>query len=451
MPDTDMAPKPDVETDAPSTDATTLLARIDTLEAENEQLKAEVADSHGAPSGRSRNAGAISLAVVAALLMALSVPAVWLNRMLTDTDAYVATVAPLAHDPDIQNAVATAASQAVVEKLDAQSRIDQLLPDNLSFIAAPVAQAVNGFIEKEAFVLVRSDRFAKTWETVNRASHKALVTAVTGRDTGAVGVKAGVITLDVGALADQLKARLTDSGLGFAAGIPTAGISKQIVLFESPALARLSVAFDLFARIALWLPLLGLAFAVAAVGLAADPRIAILWLGGALAIGAILPLQTLFLGQTYVAGQLSQLASIPTPAAQAAFSIIFRDLITADRAMTALGVALWLGAILAGPATWAVAMRTGMSGGLSGVASHLELGRFGIWVRARKGTLRWVGAGIAFLILMVLPAPRTVASIVWLTSFWVLWLLVVELLGAEPVATKEVAVAPTLPTEPAER
>jgi hypothetical protein len=433
MSEVDTESKQDGSSGTPSgDDATALQARIEALEAENERLKAEAAEPHRQSTGRGRNAGAISLAIVAALLMALSVPAVWLNRMVTDTDVYVATVAPLAKDVDIQNAVANAASEAVVEKLDAQTRVSQLLPDNLSFIAAPVAQAVNGFIEKEAFVLVRSDHFAKTWEEVNRASHKALVTALTGRDTGAVGVEAGVITLDVGVLADQLKTRLTDAGLGFAASIPTAGISKQIVLYESPVLAQLSVAFDLIARVALWLPLLGLAFAAGAIGLAADRRKAILWLGGALAIGAILPLQTLFLGQTYVAGQLTQLVSIPTPAAQAAFDIIFRDLVTADRATAALGIALWFGAILAGPATWAVAMRSGLSGGLSGVASHLELGRFGVWVRARKGSLRWVGAGIAFLILASLPAPRTVASIVWLTSFWVLWLLVVELLGAEP-------------------
>lgn len=414
-----------------------LQERIEQLEAENTELKKSVTVS--GPSTRGRNAGAVSLAVVAALLLALSVPAVWLNRIVTDTDVYVATVAPLAQDPDIQNAVATAASDAVIERVDAQSRIKQLLPENLQIIATPVSQAVNDFIAKQAFVLVRSERFATTWEAVNRASHKALVAAVTGRDTGAVGVKAGTITLDVGVLAEELKTRLTAAGLGFAANIPTSAVDRQIVLYESPLLAQLTSAIDMITRIALWLPLLGIGLAAAAVALAADRRKAVLWLGGALAVAALLPLQALYFGQGVVIKQLYELASIPSPAAQAAFAIIFRDLVTVDRAAIALGSVIWVGAVIAGPARWAVALREGLSGGLSGVASHLELGRFGLWVRARKGALRTGGIAGALVILALLPAPRTVGSVVWLAIAYATWILLVELFGAEVPPPDETA------------
>jgi len=409
-------------------DVATLQDRIEQLEAENAELKRSVR-----PSARGRAAGVIALAVVAALVLALAVPAVWLNRMITDTETYVATVAPLAQDPDIQNAVATRVSAALIEKVDAPARIRSLLPENLKIIAAPVGQAVNGFIADQTLVLVRSDRFATMWGSVNRVSHKALVAAVTGRDTGAVGVKAGTITLDIGAVADELKSRLEAAGLGFAANIPTSAIDRQIVLYESPLLAQLSTAIDLISRIALLLPLLGFGLAAAAVAIAADRRKAVLWLGGALAVAALMPLQALYLSQTFVTAQLYELASIPTPAAQAAFGIVFRDLIAADRAAIALGAVLWLGAIVAGPASWAVAVRAGFSGGLSGVASHLELGSLGEWVRARKSALRTVGLAVAFLALVLLPAPRTVASIVWLAVAFLVWLALVGLLGADPI------------------
>lgn len=350
--------------------------------------------------------------------------------MVTDTDAYVETVAPLAQDPDIQVAVANAASEAIVERLDAADRLKQVLPEELQLLATPVAQAVNGFIEDQSLALVRSEQFAQTWEAVNRASHKALVTAVTGRDTGAVGVEAGVITLDVGVLAEQVRDRLTGAGIDIAAQIPTSAIDKQIVLYESPLLAQLTTSFDAITRVALWLPLLGLAFAAGAVALAADRRKTILWLGVAITLGAVLPLQALLLSQTFVAGQLYELAGVPTPAAQSAFQIIFRDLITADRALAAIGIALWIGALFAGPARWAVAVRTGIQGGLGGVASHLELGPVGVWVAARKRGLRWAGAGVVLVMLLLLPSPRTVASIVWLTIAFVVWILTVELLGA---------------------
>lgn len=434
-----------VEDSAPSpeTDPAALQARIHELEAENEELRrrsAEIPESAPVRTGRGRNAGAIALALIAALLIALAVPALWLNRMVTDTDVYVETVAPLAEDPDIQNAVAAAASDAIIETVDAQTRLEQLLPENLQILAVPAGQAVNQFITKQSLNLVQSDQFAQLWEKVNRVSHQALVSAVTGRDTGAVGVEAGVITLDVGVLASELKTRLEDAGLGLASRIPT-DIDRQIVLYESPALAQMTSVFDVIARVALMLPVLGIALAAAAVGLAANRRKAVLWLGGTVAVFAILPLQALYVSQTFVTSQLYELAAIPTPAAESAFEIIFRDLVTADRALIALGIVLWLGALLAGPARWATALRSGLSGGIGGLASHLELGGFGAWVRARKRALRVAGFALVALIALLLPPPRSVASVVMLAIGYLVWLLLVEFFGAEPVAPGEAAIA----------
>jgi len=421
-------------------DSAALQARIEQLERENEELKrqaqSEVGESR-APATRRRNAGGITLALIAALLLALAVPAVWLNRMVTDTDVYVETVAPLAEDPAIQDAVADAASAAVIERADSKERLETVLPENLQILATPLSQAVDDFIRKQSLNLVRSDQFGNLWETVNRVSHKALVAAVTGRETGAVGVEAGTITLDVGTLADTLKGRLEDAGLGFVANLPTSSLDKQIVLYESPVLAQLTSTVDLVSRSAFMIPLIGFVLALGAIALAADRRKAVLWLGGTLAIAAILPLQALYLGQTYVVSQLEQAASIPTPAAQAAFEIIFRDLVTADRAAVALGILLWAGAVLAGPARWAVALRTGVSGGLGGMASHLELGSFGRWVRARKQGLRVAGIVGAVAVLFLLPAPRTVSALVWVAVSYLVWVVAVEFFGAEPVSIAE--------------
>ena len=427
----------------PEEDTAELQARIQQLEAENEELRRRSAGMpEAAPvrTGRGRNAGAIAIALIAAILIALAVPALWLNRMVTDTDVYVETVAPLAEDPDIQKAIATAASEAIIEKLDAQARLEQLLPENLQILAVPAGQAVNEFITKQSLKLVESDQFAQLWEKVNRASHQALVTAVTGKDTGAVNVQEGVITLDVGVLVDELKTRLEDAGLGLASKIPS-DISKEIVLYESPVLAQMTSVFDLISRIAFILPILGLTLAAASVGIAANRRKAVLWLGGLVAIFAILPLQVLFLSQTYVVSQLYELAAIPTPAAESAFEIIFRDLVTADRALVALGIVLWLGALIAGPARWATALRRGLSGGIGGMASHLELGKFGAWVRARKRALRVAGFALVALIALLLPPPRSIASVVTLAIGYLVWLLLVEFFGAEPPAEAVAVVA----------
>jgi hypothetical protein len=415
-------------------------AELDELRAENEALRRELESAKDVESvshHRARNGWAIAIAIIASIVLFVSVPAVWLGRMITDTDVWVSTMAPLAEDPAIQDYVAAQASAAVIAQIDAQTRLQQILPENLQILAAPISQAVESFVTKEATTLVRSDQFAQLWNQVNRAGHTAFVTAMTG-GKGSVSVEAGKITLDVGMLADAVKQRLVDAGLELAARIPTGSIDRTVVLYESPALAQMAVLFDAASRLSYLLPILGLGLAALAIGLASDRRRVALWLGAGIFVAGLLPLESIYLAQAAVAGKLSSLAGIPSNAAQNAYSIVFRDLVTAERTMIAVGLVIWLAAIIAGPAKWAVAMRTGLSGGLEGVASHLELGSFGRWVSRRKGGLRWVGLAIAIGILLSLPAPRTVSSVVWLTVFFIVWLLAVELLGAgSPAAAIE--------------
>jgi hypothetical protein len=423
----------DVTGQPESSDLSELHSRIQKLEVENAELKSSSpgVDAHGRKE-RVRNRTAITLAVLAGLLLALSVPAIWLNRMVTDTEWYVRTVAPLAEDPDIQASLAAAVSEPLIERIDAKSRLEEVLPENLQIVAAPLGSAVDDFIRANSLSLVRSDQFARVWEEVNRRSHNLMVAAVTGREGAAVGTEAGTISLDTGILADSLKDRLTDAGLAFATRIPTGSLDQRVVLYESPLLAQMTAVIDGISRAALLIPFVGLALAAGALLAAVDKRKAALWLGGTLVIAGILPLQALYLGQYHVTARLETLQAIPTPAADAAFGIIFRDLIAADRAIIALGVVLWASALVLGPASWAVAMRRGSGSGLSAIAAHLELGRFGVWVRERKRGLRGAGVVIALIVLLGLPAPRTVGSILWLALGYSVWVLLVELFAAEP-------------------
>ena len=58
------------------------------------------------------------LIVIGCILAPLSVVAVWAKNQVTNTDRYVATVAPLADDPAIQNAVADRVTAEIFSYLD---------------------------------------------------------------------------------------------------------------------------------------------------------------------------------------------------------------------------------------------------------------------------------------------------------------------------------------------
>ncbi len=419
-------------------DPEALRAGVERLRAENERLAA--APSHAEHVARSRTAWAIVIALVAALVFAIAVPALWLNRVVFDTDTWVDTVTPLAEDPAIQTAVASAASDALIEQLDAETRLTELLPSELDAFAPVLASSVENAIRSQAASIVASDKFAELWAEINRVGHEALITAITGRE-GAVEIESGVFTLDTGELIDMIKAALVDRGLGFVERIPTNRLDRQVVLYESDTLAAAGPVVDAIQASATIIPFLGIALLIAAFALAADRRRVALWFGAAVAIGAILPLQALYLSQYAAVVQVANLTQIPTEAAQSAFDIIFRGLVSADQTLAAFGLLVWFGAVVAGPARWAVALRTGLTGGISGAASHLELGTFGQWVAARQRGLRTAGFIGAAIILVLLPAPRSIAEIVWIAVGLVVWLVAVEFFGAAPAGSGEAAVA----------
>src|SRR4051812_3657674 len=62
---------------------------------------------------RSRATASAVLIALSCLLAPLAVTAVWLRGEVTDTDRYVATVAPLAHDAALQRAVAAEVTDVV--------------------------------------------------------------------------------------------------------------------------------------------------------------------------------------------------------------------------------------------------------------------------------------------------------------------------------------------------
>lgn len=408
-------------------------AEVERLRAENAALQEKVAATERMSTGRSaraRNGGAAAIMVVATLALALAIPAVWVNRMVTNTGYYVQTVSPLAKDTAVQDAVAGAASNAIITKLDLQPKLESRLPTDLAFLAAPITSAADGFIRDQATAFVRSDAFPKLWDRANEISHKALVAAVTGKSSGAVQVQAGTITLDLGVLVDQLVARLQSRGFGFAANLPTGAVNRTLTLYHSDTLAQASSLVDAIQRTALILPIVGLILAAGAVALAANRRVALLWLGWSLLVWTLLPLQAIYIGQSYFGQQLNSLAGIPTDAAQNAYGIVFAQLVATEQLFVAVSVIVIVAAMLAGPSRWATALRGGLSGGISGVSSHLELGRFGEWVGARMQGLRAVGYVLAAALLVFLPRPRTLGQVWWIVAFVVLWLLAVQVLGS---------------------
>ncbi|NUR27432.1 MAG: hypothetical protein HOV83_16560, partial [Catenulispora sp.] len=75
---------------------------------------------------RVRTFFATLLIVLASVLALLSVVSVWAADTVTDTDRFVATLGPLAKDPQVQDGVSNRITNVVLEQVDVDSVTQQL-------------------------------------------------------------------------------------------------------------------------------------------------------------------------------------------------------------------------------------------------------------------------------------------------------------------------------------
>ena len=81
---------------------------------------------------RWRSVVATLLIVIGCILAPLSVVSIWTKNLVTDTDRYVTTVAPLAKDPAIQSAVADKITAEIFTHLDVPLSPTRLLTRSLN-------------------------------------------------------------------------------------------------------------------------------------------------------------------------------------------------------------------------------------------------------------------------------------------------------------------------------
>lgn len=437
----DVVAKPGTEASAAEAQATEpipqdpeeLRAEVERLRAENDKLSLAAT-----PSTFWRNASAGLLIVIGVLVFSMAISALWLNRTVMDENRWVDTVAPLAQDTAIQDYVAATASSAIFNAVDIQSYVQKALttlPPQAQFLAAPITGAIQTFVRDAATKFVRSPQFPELWTRMNRLAHKAFIASIAQTQGQLVNNQNGKITLDVSVLADQMKQTLSDRGLTFVNNISIPAAGQQIVLIDSPALGQFATLIQWMSASAYVLPLLALLLLGGGVAIAANRRKAVLWLGIGIIIVTMLPLQAIYFGQIPFAKAAYALGQMPNTAAQHAYTIVFRNLVKAEQLAAILGLVLVIGATVAGPGAWAVALRQGLQKGINNVGPDWDFGPAGEWVYLHASGMRTAGVIVALVALLVWPA-KSVATIVWFVVVVLAWLVLVALFGRpRPVRT----------------
>ncbi|MER5405618.1 hypothetical protein [Streptomyces sp. NPDC002769] len=421
-------PDPDRHPAAPPGDEPRLSAGERT---ELDALRHRVSALEGAgPAGAARHhwlrsTGSVLLILLASLLSLLSVVAVWADSIVRDTDRYVATVGPLARNPDVQKAVTNRVTSAVLAQIDVEKLVKDLqraasekgVPTGaaqlLGGLTGPITSGLKSLVGDTVERVVAGKAFDTVWVDANRRAHSALDKALTGESGGAVSLENDQVAIDIAPLVKQVKDRLVGAGLQPAALIPA--VHTDFVVFASKDIGRVRTYLRVLEIIGSWLPVVAVLIAALGVYLAVNRRRALI---GA-ALGVFVAMVVLGVALTVMrAIYLDHLpVGVSQGAAAAVFDALVRFLRAGVRAVGALALVTAAGAFLVGPSPVAVRVRTGCGRGIGAVrdvavSAGLPLGAVGRFVHRFK---RWIGVvilAVAAIVLFTWSYPTT-AVVVW--------------------------------------
>ncbi|MEU1310879.1 hypothetical protein ABZ419_18585 [Streptomyces cinnamoneus] len=390
-----------------------------------------------------RYAATSVLLVVAFVLSPLAVVATWANSQVSDTDRYVQTVAPLARDPAVQNAVTDRLTKRVVDNVDVNSITDALsnalskagappgVVDKSHLLAGPLKNALNTAVHNVVGKVVTSDQFAQLWDDANRRAHAALVKTLTGEGNSAVQAKGDAVVLDLGTVVDKVKQKLVDEGYEKAANIPD--VDKTITLFQTDKLDDAQSGMRLLSVIGTWLPVTVIALAALAVWAAPSHRVALICAAAGIAVMMVVLLVGLVVARRIYLDSVPPTA-LPTDAATAVYDTFVRFLRDGTRTVLVTAVVVALAGYLYGPGRGARFVRSvsGRATGATGRAmarSGLRTGATGHWLETHRGWTTGIVIAAAAVTLMLWNYP-TVACVALVLGITLLVLAVLAILGA---------------------
>ena len=431
--------------------------------AELARLRAEVAELHENPpgqtgSGRRSRLGwrapvATVLIVVGCLLAPLSVFAVWTANQVSNTDRYVANVAPLIHEPSIQRALTDDITRQITVRLNVKGLATQaagaLTQRGLTRVGAllnnfsgQLASSVNGFIHTQVAKIVASPQVANLWVQVNQRVHAQLVKALSGQSNGAVTISNNQVVLNLGPFIDLVKQRLAARGLTIVNNIPH--LNPTLALFSAKYLVKAQQGYRLLNDLKWALPILTLVLLGLGVYVARSHRRALIGAGLGLAASMVI----LGLGLTIFRGvYLNSVPPrvLPADAAAVLYDTLIRFIRDGLRIVLVVGLIIAIAAFFSGPSVTAVRTRGAFKSGFdwlrrSGEHAGVSTGPVGRWTYTHRRALRIAAVAIAALIFVFWGQPTWVTAVV-IAIVLLIVLGLIELIGRPP-AQPQVAAQP---------
>ena len=402
------------------------------LEEENKKLKKQLAELEREQKvSKGKKPTSWLRVVVMSLLLGASATLLvvgqllfWAGRTITNTDAYVSTVAPLIAQPAVQQAVATEFTERVFEQVDVQTIITDALPEKAAFLATPLTTQIKNYTYSTALKIVESPKLANLWEQVNRKQHEAIM-ALIRSDASTDG------TINLNEVYSAVSAELKNTPLKALADKQLPSKIGEIKLLSSN---RLKVAHNIVVNLPLYRMLsigLFLVFFAVAIWVSTRKRRTLITAMIIYTVLLTLLAVSIRLAKSIVLGKVA-------PEFQSAVSeswrVIVKPLYQQIAATGILAIIVALGAYLSGPYTSAKRLQNRFADLFDGNVHGLIFGD------KNPAWSRWIGRHIRVFYTVILlgslvvlvVAPISTGRVVATTGLTILLMAVVRLIASPP-------------------
>ncbi len=404
-------------------------------------LEAQSAEPAAAPKNKQsggkkwRAIVAIVLLVIGCIMLPLAVTGGWVRGTIFDTQGFVDTMAPLASEPAVQEAVAHSLTERTFERLDLEAQLQDALPDRLGFLAGPAVDRLEVWAEGVTLRLVTSDQFPAIWSKALEGVHSTLVGFLNGSGRVQLGPE-GVIQIDLTDISAGITQRLEERGLTLPADRdPKLGV---IPIAQVKQLGTVATLLNVLNKVFIVLPILTVLLLAASVLVSERRRKAAVRAGIGIMIATAVFIVILFIVRVVFLNAIDN-AGFSHDAAAAIWSTLTIALRASFWGLFFLGVLLLVHPrivdLIRGEKMTAMATRSAESG--------QDYGAFGRWIAAHRTLLAVVILVLGFLVLVLWNTPPLFGVILVAALVVVLEALVFFLAKQSDIATQAATVSGT--------
>ena len=369
---------------------------------------------------RTRAVIAWVLVVLASLLIPISVISAWAITTVTNTDQYVATMSPLARNDIVTEHLATKATDALFSTHVVQNKITDALPPKAKPIVQPVVTQVKSYVHGVAVRVFQSPKFGELFDALNRRTHQTVVDVLTGKQTKlteALGTGNQVV-LNLTPALDQLINNLNARGVTLFNPLKPilaehGGLGFTVV--QKSQVSKFSSIFNTLVTLGWAVPVIAVALGVLGIVIAVERRKTLLRMAlgiglfALVLLGALAYLRTTFVNQATGHNLNSDVAGV-------VWDTVLRFLKQDLRWTLLATVLVAFGAWVAGPARYAVWIRTKVAAGARwvwaqvraltssagrGLSGSSGAQKAGSWIEEHVKGLRILGVVVGGIVLLL--------------------------------------------------